>query len=221
MIVVLAESALELVPRELWNHPVIQADAKRRGKKPGEILLDRARHHLAMSSLRDASKRGRPDIVHQVLLVFQYSLLNKRGLGRIYIHTQGDYTIYVRWETRIPKNYNNFVSLMEQLYATGRVPPKGEPLIELYKKDLSTLLRELGGRWVVLHESGVKKPFIELGAALLNSVVVIGGFPHGDFTNKWVLEKADAIYKIGDETMDAAQVVYRAITAAEVAAGLL
>jgi len=221
VILVLAESALELVPSELWRHPAVLADAKRRRKKPGEILLDRSRHHPAMRDLPDASRRGRPDIVHQVLLVFQYSILNKRGLGRAYVHTRDDYVISLRPETRPPKSYNNFVSLLEQLYKVGRVPPSGEPLMELHKKDLRRLLEELGGRWVVLHETGEKLPLLDLGAALLNSVVVVGGFPHGDFENRWVLEKAVGRYRIGDETMDAPQAVCRAVVAAEAAAGLI
>ncbi|MCC6031693.1 MAG: 16S rRNA methyltransferase [Pyrobaculum sp.] len=221
MILVLAESALELVPSELWRHPAVLADAKRRRKKPGEILLDRSRHHPAMRDLPDASRRGRPDIVHQVLLVFQYSMLNKRGLGRAYVHTRDDYVISLRPETRPPKSYNNFVSLLEQLYKVGRVPPSGEPLMELHKKDLRRLLEELGGRWVVLHETGEKLPLLDLGAALLNSVVVVGGFPHGDFENRWVLEKAVGRYRIGDEAMDAPQAVCRAVVATEAAAGLI
>jgi rRNA small subunit pseudouridine methyltransferase Nep1 len=221
VILVLAESALELVPSELWRHPAVLADAKRRRKKPGEILLDRSRHHPAMRDLPDASRRGRPDIVHQVLLVFQYSILNKRGLGRAYVHTRDDYVISLRPETRPPKSYNNFVSLLEQLYKVGRVPPSGEPLMELHKKDLRRLLEELGGRWVVLHETGEKLPLLDLGAALLNSVVVVGGFPHGDFENRWVLEKAVGRYRIGDETMDAPQAVCRAVVATEAAAGLI
>jgi len=221
VILVLAESALELVPSELWRHPAVLADAKRRRKKPGEILLDRSRHHPAMRDLPDASRRGRPDIVHQVLLVFQYSMLNKRGLGRAYVHTRDDYVISLRPETRPPKSYNNFVSLLEQLYKVGRVPPSGEPLMELHKKDLRRLLEELGGRWVVLHETGEKLPLLDLGAALLNSVVVVGGFPHGDFENRWVLEKAVGRYRIGDEAMDAPQAVCRAVVATEAAAGLI
>ncbi|ACB39758.1 ribosome biogenesis protein [Pyrobaculum neutrophilum] len=221
MILVLAESAIELVPREIWSHPAVASDARRRGKRPGEILLDRARHHPAMAGLEDGARRGRPDIVHQVLLVFQYSLLNRRGLGRVYIHTRGDYIIQVKPQTRIPKNYNNFVSLMEQLYALGRAPPHGDSLMELHRGSLAGLLEQLGGRWVVLHERGARRRFAELGAALLNSVVVVGGFPHGDFSNRWVLEKAEAVYSVGDEPLDAAQAVCRAVAAAEASAGLI
>jgi len=221
VILVLAESALELVPRELWRHPAVVADARRRGKRPGELLLDRARHHPAMSHLTDAARRGRPDIVHQVLLTFQYSMLNKRGLGQVYVHTRDDYVISIRPETRIPKNYNNFVSLMEQLYSAGKVPPSGEPLMELGRKSLRGLLEELGGRWVVLHEAGEKMSLPDLGQSLLSSVVVVGGFPHGDFENRWVLEKAAGLYRIGEKAMDAPQAVCRAVVAAELAAGLV
>lgn len=221
MILVLAESALELVPRELWRHPAILADARRRGKRPGEMLLDRARHHPAMYGLAKAERRGRPDIVHQVLLAFQYSFHTRRGMGRAYVHTRDGYVIAVDPRARVPKNYNNFVSLVEQLYALGRVPPRSEPLMELHRKELGDLLSELGGRWVVFHESGSRKPLYEIGSEILKSVVVVGGFPHGDFENKWVLERAAARYGLGEESLDAVQVVCRAVAAAEMAAGLV
>ncbi|MEM0278168.1 16S rRNA methyltransferase [Pyrobaculum sp.] len=221
MILVLAESALELVPREIWSHPAVVADARRRGKKPGEILLDRSRHHPAMAGLLDSRRRGRPDIVHQALLVFQYSLLAARGLGRMYIHTLGDYVISVDPSTRVPKNYNNFVSLVEQLFAAGRVPSEGRPLMEIRRQGLRDLLTELGGRWVVMHEAGSRIPLVQLGKEVLDSVVVIGGFPHGDFNNKWVLEEAAARFSLGEVAMDAAQVACRVVAAAEAAAGLL
>lgn len=221
MILVLAESALELVPRELWGHPAVVSDAKKRRRKPGEILLDRSRHHPAMAALEDSARRGRPDIIHQSLLAFQYSVLAQRGLGRVYIHTRGDYIIEVNPTTRIPKNYNNFVSLVEQLFREGAVPPGGPPLMSLRRGDLRALLREHGDKWVVLHEGGERKSLWELGHKLLNSVVVVGGFPHGDFHNKWLLEEAEAVYRIGNGSLDAFQVVCKAVAAAEAAAGLV
>ncbi|MEM1664053.1 MAG: 16S rRNA methyltransferase [Pyrobaculum sp.] len=220
MILILAESSLELIPRELWSHPSVVADSKKRKKQPGEIILDRARHHHAMKNLQEAAKRGRPDIVHQSLLFFQYSLLNKKGLGRVYIHTYGDYVIEVDPTTRIPKNYINFIGLFEQLFKEGAVPRGRPPLLKIKKLDLRSLLKELGDIWLVLHESGERKSLWDLGRALINSVVVVGGFPHGDFKNKWLLEKAGGVYKIGDESLDTAQVVCRAVAAAEAAAGL-
>ncbi|MDA8341294.1 MAG: 16S rRNA methyltransferase, partial [Actinomycetota bacterium] len=55
---VLAEAALELVPREVWRQPAVASDAKRRGKEPGGMLLDRSFHHSAMARMRDSEKRG-------------------------------------------------------------------------------------------------------------------------------------------------------------------
>ncbi|MEZ0319276.1 MAG: 16S rRNA methyltransferase [Pyrobaculum sp.] len=221
MILVLAESALELIPPELWRHPAVVADARRRGRKPAEMLLDRSRHHPAMGLLKDAAKRGRPDVVHQALLVFQYSPLAKRGLGAAYVHTRGDLVIEVKPGTRIPRNYNNFVALIEQLFKVGRAPPEGEPLLILHKTDLATLLTKLGGSWAVMHEKGVRLPLNKLGEAVKDKVVVVGGFPHGDFDARWVVEKAESVYSLGEEPLDAAQVVCKITTAVEYALGIL
>ncbi|MCC6050815.1 MAG: 16S rRNA methyltransferase, partial [Thermofilum sp.] len=57
MHLLLAEAGLELVPKELWSHPAVRASARRRGKKPGEILLDVALHHSAMVGLGERWKR--------------------------------------------------------------------------------------------------------------------------------------------------------------------
>ncbi|MEL9990873.1 MAG: 16S rRNA methyltransferase [Thermoproteus sp.] len=221
MILVLAESSLELIPPEIRRHPVVVRDAKRRHKRPEEILLDRSRHHGAMSSLARAEKRGRPDIVHMCLLAFQYSLLNMAGRGSMYIHTINDLVIRLKPDVRPPKNYNNFVGLMEQLLVNGRVPPSGEPLMTVEKMGLKALVESLGSRWVVLHERGARKDPLELGSLLADSVVVVGGFPHGDFDNKWLLEGADAVYRLGDRALDAWQVVARAVALAELALGLI
>ena len=43
----LADSELEMVPRELWSHPAVVQNAKKRGKKPSQVLLDASLHHSA------------------------------------------------------------------------------------------------------------------------------------------------------------------------------
>ncbi|TRM76859.1 16S rRNA methyltransferase, partial [Sulfolobus sp. A20-N-F8] len=67
--IILLESAIELVPREIVDHPSVIKNAKRRGKKPEDTLLDISLHYHAMKSLENKYKRGRPDIVHQALLL--------------------------------------------------------------------------------------------------------------------------------------------------------
>lgn len=47
---------------------------------------------------------------------------------RVYIHTRNNEIIYVKPETRIPRNYNRFVGLMESLFKNKAVPPELELL---------------------------------------------------------------------------------------------
>jgi len=221
LILLLAESSLELVPKDIAAHPAVVSDARRRRKSPTEIILDRAKHHFAMAKLPNAHKRGRPDIVHQSLLLFQYSILNYKYLGSIIIHTISNKIIYMSRKTRIPKNYNNFIGLFEQLLVKGKAPVNGKPLLIATDGDLRTALRRLGDNWVLLHEKGRRVNFDELGKALYGSIVVVGGFPRGDFENRWLLECAADVVRVGDFPLDAAQVIYRAVTAVEKFLGLI
>ena len=61
---VLSESALERVPREIQSHTACRNAAKKAGKGSARMLLDGATHHAAMRGLTDKEKRGRPDIAH-------------------------------------------------------------------------------------------------------------------------------------------------------------
>jgi len=85
---VFVEAALELVPPEILGHPSVRRNAKRRGKRPEETLLDRSLHHFAMDRLPDSEKRGRPDIIHFCLLEAMGSPLNRAGLLRVWMSTR-------------------------------------------------------------------------------------------------------------------------------------
>ena len=60
---VISEAALEKIPVNIIDHPSVTNHARKLGKRPSEILLDRSYHHAAMlsSNLEFAWKRGRPD----------------------------------------------------------------------------------------------------------------------------------------------------------------
>ena len=171
---VIAEAALELVPASLFGHPVIVKSAKKRGKPPEKMLLDSNFHHAAMYSLKDYKRRGRPDIVHIVLLCALESVLNKCGGLDLYIHTRDDYIVYVDSETRIPRSYNRFCGLIEQLFEK-----KSLDLLRIKKQPLLEFLDGLPGEKMVMERGGnplmVKKDVI----------CVIGGFPHGDFSTEF------------------------------------
>ncbi|HIP89062.1 MAG TPA: 16S rRNA methyltransferase [Thermococcus paralvinellae] len=182
---IIADSELELVPESILKHPAVVNYAKRRGKKPEEVLLDSTYHHSALKKLEDGNRRGRPDIVHLCLINALESILNKEGMLRIYVHTRNDEVIYIKPETRIPRNYNRFVGLMESLFKNKSVPLE---LLRLERKTLSQLLNEIKPDAVfIMHENGKPmkpKDFGELLKGFREPAVIVGGFPHGDFKSR-------------------------------------
>jgi len=216
--VVLAESAIELVPREIASHPSVLSTARRRGKSPTEILLDVSLHYHAMKSLRNRHKRGRPDIVHVTLLELLSSPLNLEGKLEVIVHTINDYVIRIDPTTRIPRNYNRFVGLIEQLLKEGRVPPDSpKPLMEAVAMNFSSLMKELGTDSVVLlDESGELVSTEEVcRVAISESLpIVIGGFPHGEFSPE-VKAFAKYTYSIYHKPLDTWVVASRVVSACE------
>jgi len=217
--IILAEASLELVPRELWKHPAVIKTAKRRGKSPGEILLDTSLHYAAMKNLKNREKRGRPDIVHVTLLEVQGSPLNLEGMMRVYVHTINDYVLFIRPDTRIPKNYNRFVGLIEQLFIEGKVPPDSEtPLIYLKTMKLRDLIKFIrADKVILLSEEGEKKKPKDIALELRkynNPAIIIGGFPHGDFS-KETYSITNTVYSIYHKSLEAWIVVSRIVSAIE------
>ncbi|NJE84643.1 16S rRNA methyltransferase [Thermococcus sp. CX2] len=194
---VIADSELELVPEGIRDHPAVVNYARRRNKRPEEVLLDSTYHHAALKKLEDGERRGRPDIVHICLLNALESIANKEGLLKVYVHTRNDEVIYIKPETRIPRNYNRFVGLMESLFK-NRVVPKDLELLRMEKKGLKELIDEIKPDGVfIMHENGeLLKPqeFGKTLAELHEPLVVVGGFPHGDFRSE-IPGKKISIYK--------------------------
>jgi rRNA small subunit pseudouridine methyltransferase Nep1 len=203
---IILEGSLELVPKELHSHPSVIASSKRRRKKSGEIILDKSLHYKAMITrgLRDVEKRGRPDIVHHLLLNLLESPLNKSGLvSSIYLHTVTGSIYRVDPSTRIPRNYNRFIGLMEQVLKTGKAPPDSpNPLIE----ELDIKLEELSSmyRMFIVFEEGCRNPVDGLTRALSRNGVLIGigGFPHGSIKSD-IIELADECFSLSDKPLEA------------------
>jgi len=221
---ILAESSIELVPRDIIGHPSVLKTAKRRGKKPTEILLDISLHYHAMKKLRDRHKRGRPDIVHVSLLEALSSPLNLEGKLEVIVHTISDYVIFIDPSTRIPRNYNRFVGLMEQLLLKGKVPPDSDkPLMTAVSMNFEGLISELGVDGVVLlsEEGEIVSPGVVCDKALKENLpIVIGGFPHGDFSES-IKTFAKYQYSIYPKPLDTWIVVSRVLSACEKKLGIL
>jgi rRNA small subunit pseudouridine methyltransferase Nep1 len=214
LILVLAEAALETVPEELWSHPAVRRHSKRQRKPPSQLILDRSLHHQAMRRLDDDSKRGRPDITHFVLLEALGSPLNKEGMLQVYVHTRGDYVISVNPSTRLPRNYNRFIGLMEQLFQIGKVPSQGETLLKLEHKTLRQLLTETKADHILTFSREGKPKTLKDAVSGLQPkqrpAVIVGGFPRGHLSETAV-QLADELVCVDSEMLEAWTVASRAI----------
>lgn len=214
--IILAEAALETIPKQIINHPLIRKHSKKRGKKPSEMLLDTSYHYAAMKKLDEKWKRGRPDIIHITLLQILGSPANLQGKIKVYIHTRNNKVIYINPETRLPRNYLRFTGLIEQLFKTRKVPPKAEnPLLEVRDMTLEELIEELKPtKIIILTSKGKPSTPQKIAKEIIleeNPVIIIGGFPHGDF-NEETLKLSDekvAIYPQPLETWTvASSIIY-------------
>lgn len=203
-----------MVPQDLWSHPAIRRHSKRRRKPPGLILLDRSYHHSAMKKLKESEKRGRPDIVHFALLEALGSPLNKEGLLQVYIHTNNDHVITVNSEARLPRNYDRFVGLLEQLFELGRVPSVGKTLLKLERKTLLQLIEETETDCVLaFSRKGSQGTLEEAVSKILEKQrpgVIIGGFPHGHFSET-TIKLSDEVVRIDPEMLESWTLTSRVI----------
>lgn len=179
--IILVDSELETIPPELWNDASILKYARSKQKRPSNLLLDASYHHTAIKKIDPVhvNRRGRPDIVHMFLMIGLESILNKEKMLRLYIHTRDDYVISVDPETRIPKNYNRFVGLMESLFLNKQVPDSKTPLLKLEKCSLAELIKKLDVTPLLLHPNAGNAKLSE--RLNKDSTVIIGGFSEGDF----------------------------------------
>lgn len=212
------------MPRSIASHPAVVKTAMRRGKPPTEILLDISLHYAAMKKLSNKHKRGRPDIVHISLLEALESPLAKKGLLEIHVQTIEGHAIFIDPQTRIPRNYNRFTGLMEQLFKEGSVPPGScKPLMVMKTMSLDGLLQHVGVKgFILLHEECERRGVSQVVSEAISSnlAVGIGGFAHGDFSDE-TIKAASTCYSIYDEPLATWVVVSRVIAAAELQLGVI
>ena len=220
---VLAESSIELVPKELTHHPSVVKIALRKKKDPSRLILDQSYHHAAILRLgHHGAGRGRPDIAHFCLLLALGSPLNLSDKLRCYVHTRDNHVITVNSKARLPRNTDRFTSLIEQLYQERTVPPGGRPLLSIRQESLADLFKEISGPVTALTTQGFPTTMEEVAtsiAAKRDPILMIGGFPTGHFS-KETLSLVKNSYRIQKESLEAWTVVARAIYDYEKAIGL-
>lgn len=208
---VFAESALELVPKEIRGSPAVVSDSRRREINAGEILLDRSFHHSAMSKLKDSEKRGRPDLVHLALLSVTGTPLYLEGMARVFVHTYPDIVLEIAEKTRIPKNYIRFRGLMEK----ALVERPREGLVSVRPMGLKELVRKRVGADLVfgLSVQGKQTAPEDLARQILSvrePCVLVGGFPHGHFSSE-TLSVVDQLVRVNPRPLEAHVVASRVV----------
>jgi rRNA small subunit pseudouridine methyltransferase Nep1 len=207
---ILTESSLELVPKELRSHPSVVSHAQKLGKKPSKILLDNSWHFAAMKGMSNEIKRGRPDLVHFCILEATTIPLYKKNKIKIYIHTIDDKVIYFGENVHVPKSYHRFEGLIEKLFLEKTIEANGNVLLEIKEKSFSELIDEIKPSKVIgLSSKGEKHSFENIISEIPeNCCLVIGGFQKGQFSDI-VQSRVDQLISIDDFSFEAHIVVAR------------
>jgi rRNA small subunit pseudouridine methyltransferase Nep1 len=207
---ILTESSLELVPKELSSHPSVISHAQKLGKRPSEILLDNSWHFAAMKGISDEIKRGRPDLVHFCILEATTIPLYTKNKIKIYIHTIDDKVIYVGENVHIPKSYHRFEGLIEKLFLEKTIESNENVLLELKEKSFSELIDEIKPSKVIgLSSKGEKHSFENAISELSdNCCLIVGGFQKGHFSDA-IHSRINQMISIDDSSLEAHVVVAR------------
>ena len=209
---ILAESSLELVPKQLQHHNSIISHSKKLGKNPSEILLDNSWHFGAMKGIKNEIKRGRPDLVHFSLLASCSIPLYFKEKIAVFVHTIENKVIFIAKDVHLPKSYHRFAGLIEKLYSDRIIESDGKKLLELKEMNFSELLEEIKPKRIIgLSSQGVKSSCEDVAKKLTeDSCIVIGGFPKGHFSDE-VKQKCEYIVSVDDKPLESHIVISRVL----------
>lgn len=207
---ILAESALELIPLELQDHQSVLSHAQKLGKHPSEILLDNSWHFAAMKGIKNEIKRGRPDLVHFSLLEATTIPLYLKNKIKVYIHTINDQVIQIGENVHIPKSYHRFEGLIEKLFLEKIIRSNDNILLEIKEKSFSELINEIKPSTVIgFSTKGELSSFEKISSEISdNACIVIGGFQKGHFTES-TKNKINHLFSIDELSYEAHVVIAR------------
>ena len=234
--IILAESGIEIIPKELRNNNSILSYLKRIGKSYNEVFLDKSFHYIAMRKEKIDSlwKRGRPDIVHICLMSILSTPLYLRSVVNVYIHTIDNKVIFVGKQVRIPKSFRRFEGLMIKLFQEKEIKGNLEDgnrdryLLKIEQNmTFDYLINKIiqPDKVIGFSSTGILKnlkTIIRENLEIDNNkiVFVIGGFPQGEFSQN-IRERFHMTYAITNEQLEAHVVVSRVIYECENCLSLL
>jgi rRNA small subunit pseudouridine methyltransferase Nep1 len=207
---ILAESALELVPLELQDHPSVLSHAQKLGKNPSEILLDNSWHFAAMKGINNEIKRGRPDLVHFSILEATTIPLYLQNKIKIYVHTIDDKVIYIGQNVHTPKSYHRFEGLIEKLFLEKTIQTDTSILLEIKEKSFSELINEIKPSKIIgFSTRGEPRSFEKISSEISdNACIVIGGFQKGHFSES-TTSKITQLFSVDNLSYEAHVVIAR------------
>lgn len=225
--IILVESALERIDSIAINNSnrrFLKKIRRNQAKFREKTILDVSIHNHLMQHLMDRNKRGRPDIIQNALLMALGSRLNKEGYLQVYVHTRNDEIITFDPQVRIPRNYNRFIGLMEQLFEVKTISTDSQQtLISITSQTLEKLLHSIQPTLTVLftengtlrNRTSLLKSFSDQG----HIAILIGGFPHGDFSPR-SLALSDLKVSIYPQPLDTLVVICSILNIAEQLVGI-
>ena len=207
---ILSESALELVPFELEDHPSVISHARKLGKYSSEILLDNSWHFAAMKGIKNEIKRGRPDLVHFSILEATTIPLYLQNKLNLFVHTIDDKVIHFGKNVHLPKSYHRFEGVIEKLYQEKKITVKNELLLEIKDQTFLELIDEINPLKIIgFSTEGQLSSYEKIAAQIPdNSCIVIGGFQKGHFSDS-VQNKITDLFSIGNESFEGHVIVSR------------
>tara|TARA_Y100000996_G_scaffold311976_1_gene248276 strand:- start:11 stop:679 length:669 start_codon:yes stop_codon:yes gene_type:complete len=208
--IILVESSLELIPKELQNHSSVISYSKKFNKDPSKTLLDNSWHFAAMKGLENEIKRGRPDILHLTLLSLCTSPAFYDKKIKVFIHTLDNKVISINNNTRLPKSYHRFQGLIEKLFLTQKIETDEEILMELRSSSLSDLISEIKPTKIIGLTTKGKRITLEKLVQKISddSCILIGGFQKGHF-NQDTEKTISNSFSINDSSLEAHLVASR------------
>ncbi|EQD44517.1 Ribosomal biogenesis, methyltransferase, EMG1/NEP1, partial [mine drainage metagenome] len=110
------------------------------------------------------------------------SILNKVGQLELFIHTREDKVITVNKETRIPRSFNRFSGLIEDLFEKRKIQSGRVTLLEMIDSTLMDFIFSRGMANVrVFSPAGKKSTVSEAVGDEVATTMIIGGFSGGNF----------------------------------------
>ena len=200
---IISESALELVPFELEDHPSVISHARKLGKYSSEILLDNSWHFAAMKGIKNEIKRGRPDLVHFSILEATTIPLYLQNKLNLFVHTIDDKVIHFGKNVHLPKSYHRFEGVIEKLYQEKKIMAKNELLLEIKDQTFSELIDEINPSKIIgFSIEGELNSYEKIASQISdNSCIVIGGFQKGHFSDS-VQNTITDLFSIGNESFE-------------------